>query len=300
MAVNTPYVRRSFTRYRIGGVASVSITRAWLRILGPAGGAPQILSPMEGQNATLSAFIRLARVFDIRVHDILKDSTNRIFIVHQIQPEPGLTNLLHCSEIPPPIPDEFDAQSLEDFWTSTASGFSISTTDSFLQLTSMPAGTLPSAAKGLYQVVPGDFDIWAQLRTDTGSVGNTRNALLGARHPSSSLGCYVGALDYGSTDLVRLDEYAASTLDTTTGAGGLATNTLYYARLKRMGARFRAFYKSTAALPTVNSDWTEIFNDPSTSFSSPDALRVGAWGYTNNSSQGNARLVYIRNWTLGG
>src|SRR5262245_14276502 len=117
MASPSPYVRRSFTRYRIGGIASISIPRAFLRILGPAGGAPQILSVMDSKNATLSAFIRLQRSFDIRVHDVLKDSGGRLFIVHQVQPEPGLTNLLHCSEFGPPIPDEFDAQSVEDFWT---------------------------------------------------------------------------------------------------------------------------------------------------------------------------------------
>src|SRR5215510_12039779 len=126
----SPYVRRSFTRYRLGGVASAVVSRAWLRILGPSGGAPQILDPIAQQNRTLAAFIRLQQSFDVKVADILKEnSSGRIFVVGQVQPEPGKTNLLHCSEIRAPIPDEFNAQSIEAFWTQTAGSSFFSSSD---------------------------------------------------------------------------------------------------------------------------------------------------------------------------
>lgn len=300
-SLDSPFIRRAFTRYRLGGVAALAVPRAWLRILGPSGGAPQILDPIAQQNRTLAAFLRLQNSFDVKVADILKENASgRIFVVGQVQPEPGKTNLLHCSEIRAPIPDEFNAQSVEAFWTQTASGFLISSdgpSEPVLLLSSMPAGTLPSAAKGNYQLVSGDFDVWARLRTDVGSVGNVRHALIGARRPSDNLGCYVGVRDNGSTgEFVRLDEYAASTLDTTTGAQG-APATLYYVRLKRTGSRFQVFYKATVAAPAIDSDWIEIANDPATSFAGTEDLRVGLFGYTNNSTSGQALFAFLRNWT---
>lgn len=303
---NTPFVRRAFTRFRLGGVVAQAIPRAWLRILGPIGGAPQILDPVEGENQTLAAFIRLSNVFGVRVADILKENeSGRIFVVRQVQPEPNRTDLLHCVEIQAPIPDEFDAQSLEPFWTQTDTGFSISSdgpSESVLLLSTMPAGTLPSSAKGNYQLVAGDFDVWAQLRTDAGAAGNVRHALLGARHPTSNLGCYVGVRSPTATtaDTVRLDEHAVATLDTTTGTVGAAAVTLFFARLKRTGSRFQAFYKITPNTPIAESDWIEIVNDPATSFSSVEDLRVGLWGYTDNSTAGQAIFAFLRNWPEAG
>jgi hypothetical protein len=297
----SPYVRRAFTRYRLGGVASAVVSRAWLRVLGPSGGAPQILDPIAQQNRTLAAFIRLQSSFDVKVADILKETASgRIFVVGQVQPEPGRTNLLHCSEIRAPIPDEFNAQSLEAFWTQTTSGF-VSSSDGpsepVLLLNSMPAGTLPSSAKGNYQTVSGDFDIWARVKTDVGSVGNVRHALIGARRPSDGLGCYVGIRDNGSTgELIRLDEYAVSTLDTTSGLIA-APATAYFVRLKRTGSRFQTFFKGTLDPPVLDSDWIEIANDPATSFAGTEDLRVGSWGYTNNSSAGSALWHFLRNWS---
>jgi len=300
-SLDSPFVRRAFTRYRLGGVASAVISRAWLRVLGPSGGAPQILDPIAQQNRTLAAFIRIQQSFDVKVADILKETASgRIFVVGQVQPEPGKTNLLHCSEIRAPIPDEFNAQSLEAFWTQTTSGFSASTdgpSEPVLLLSTMPAGTLPSAAKGNYQLVSGDFDIWARVKTDVGSVGNVRHALIGARRPSDNLGCYVGVRDNGATgELIRLDEYAASTLDTTSGLVA-SPATAYFVRLKRTGSRFQTFFKATLDPPVLDSDWIEIANDPATSFSGVEDLRVGSWGYTNNSSAGSALWHFLRNWT---
>lgn len=298
----SPFVRRAFTRYRLGGVAALAVPRAWLRILGPSGGAPQILDPIAQQNRTLAAFLRLQSSIDVKVADILKENASgRIFVVGQVQPEPGRTNLLHCSEIRAPIPDEFNAQSVEAFWTQTAAASFFSSSDGpsepVLLLSSMPAGTLPSAAKGNYQTVSGDFDIWAKVKTDVGSIGNVRHGLIGARRASDGLGCYVGIRDNGSTgELIRLDEYAASTLDTTSGLIA-APATAYFVRLKRTGSRFQTFFKATLDPPVLDTDWIEIANDPATSFSGVEDLRVGSWGYTNNSSNGSALWHFLRNWS---
>src|SRR5262249_35633716 len=152
--------------------------------------------------------------------------------------------------------DEFNTQpNIEPYWTTTASGFSLDA-DGFLALLSMPAATLPSAAKGTFQLVTGNFDIWARFRPDTGSVGNVRIALLGARHPSTGLGAYIGVKDDGTNQLVRrFDEYATSTLQET-GVLTVATNTFNYYRIKRDGTLFMTYHKLTAGEPTVDTDWT--------------------------------------------
>ncbi|MGH9753446.1 MAG: hypothetical protein ACREA2_11740, partial [Blastocatellia bacterium] len=79
---DSPFIPRSFTRFRFGGVAALAIPRAWLRTLGPLGGAPQIFDPIGQQNRTLAAFVRMPRVFDVRVADVLRDNlSGRLFVV---------------------------------------------------------------------------------------------------------------------------------------------------------------------------------------------------------------------------
>src|SRR5262245_66236663 len=91
----SPFIRRAFTRYRLGGVASAAVSRAWLRILGPSGGAPQILDPIEQQNRTLAAFIRIQQSFDMKVADILKDTASgRISMGRQDEQGPGMADLI--------------------------------------------------------------------------------------------------------------------------------------------------------------------------------------------------------------
>ena len=67
--------------------------------------------------------------------------------------------------------------------------------------------------------------------------------------------------------------------------------------MKRTGSRFQTFFKATLDPPVLDSDWIEIANDPATSFSGVEDLRVGSWGYTNNSTAGSALWHFLRNWT---
>lgn len=297
MAFSNTSVRRSFTRFRPGGVATQAITFGYLELRTPAGGAPKIFSPTAQKDATVTASIKLSRKWDVRIGDILKESyAGRAFLVLQTAPNPGF-DLLYCAELMLPIPDEFNAQaSIEPFWSTTASGFAIDPL-SFLSLIPPPAATLPSGAKGCYQLVTGNFDIWARLRPDTGSVGNVRIVLLGARHPSTNLGCFIGSKDDGTNQLIRrFDEHTVSTL-AESGSATATTLTFNYYRIRRDGTIFTTYFKNTAGEPTVESDWTLIFAASiANSYRNAEPIRVGAWGYTNNSNTGEAYWDFIRNW----
>lgn len=167
----------------------------------------------------------------------------------------------------------------------------------------MPNGTKPIFDYALFQSISGDFDVWTSLRTDAGSVGNVRNAILGVQVVASSTGCFIGICDNGTTgEPVRYDVYTGSpNFDTDTNVdAAVSSATYYYARLKRVGARFRTFYRTVAGAPVAESDWTEITNDAPISFaSSLDNIRIGLFGVTNNSTLGEARWQFLRNWVPG-
>lgn len=289
--------RAALVRHRLGGIASSVVSPARLSIFGPPGGAPLIVSPNSLQ-VGVSGFADVGLRADVRVNDFLYwTEKDRWFRVTQLAPFPAVVRAL-VAEISAPLPDEFALQMIESWWTTTASGFSILTTDGSMNLTTMPAATLPSVAKGCYQLVSGDFDVWTRLRADSGSGGNVRHALLGARDPASGLGIYMGLADNGvDADLRRFDEYQVATLNID-NILVIATATYAYVRLKRSGGRFRTFHRTGAVDPTTENDWTEDDNSAAVSFSSSAAMRVGLFGYTNNSTLGEARWQFLRNWAV--
>src|SRR5262245_30721167 len=145
----------------------------------------------------------------------------------------------------------------------------------------------------IYQLVSVDFDVWSYLRTDVGGARAQRLALLGVRDPNSGLGVYIGLRGLSaSSEIHRLDEYAAATL-AETNVASIATLTYAWVRLKRAGGRFRAFY-ATAAQPAVAADWTEAPQIVAQSFASSADVRVGLAGYTNNTAVGEARWKFLR------
>lgn len=303
------FVRQTFTRYRLGGGGTLNNVPGFLRVLNPSAGSPQILDPISGLiSLPISAEIRVKAASDVRVDDILKTGLHtiagRVFIVRQVKPEAD-ANLFQCAEIRHPIPDEFDAQSLGPFWATGLGlgswAFLNESQGGIAHMDSMPNDTKPiDDGYSLFQPVSGDFDVWSRLRTDAGSAGNVRNALLGVRHTGSLTGCWIGIRDNGLTgEPVRYDVYTGSpNFDTDTNTGFAAfPATYYYVRLKRIGNRFRTFYKTSPGEPVTESDWTEITNDPATSFvSTSEPLRLELFGFTNNSTQGEARFQFLRNW----
>lgn len=298
-------VRTTFTRYRLGGASSLAIPLAWLRLLGPLGGGPQILDPSRGSQQGVSAHIGIHRNYDVRIGDILKEgaagASGRAFIVLQVEPRADHVDLYHSSEIPPPIPDEFNTFTKELFWTDPDAGFLATNSSSLggiLQISSLPPGTSPTAAVKYFQLVRGDFDIWTRLTTDDGTAGNVRNALIGAQLASDSTGIFVGYRHPnggGQAELIRYDVISGPITSTIIGAAA-ASSANYFVRLKRQGSRLRAFYKITAGEPAVESDWIEIFQTLASAFASAAELRVGHFGFTNNSAEGNATWVFLRHW----
>lgn len=297
-------VRTTFTRYRLGGASSLSIPLAWLRVLGPFGGGPQILDPLAQAQQSTSSIIAIQRIYDVRIGDILKEgaagASGRAFLVVQVEPRADHFDFYHSSEIPPPIPDDFDLLSKEVFWIDPDTGFGIVgdlPLGGRLQLSSVPAGTSPTAADKFYQLVRGDFDIWTRILVDAGTAGNVRNGLIGAQLASDSTGCFVGLRHPNLTndhELIRYDVITGPITNVVVGAS--QTTGTFHFRLKRQGSRLRAFFKATAGAPTVDSDWTEIFQTVANSFSSSAELRVGCFGFTNNSTQGLLDWLFVRTW----
>ncbi len=290
--------RVSLTRFRFGGVAAATIAPAWITIYAPAAAAPAVFNP-AGLEVGSSGFVKLPRGADVKVADFLSWSdAMRIFLVIQVVPEP-LHNRALIAEIPGPIPDEFGYQEIEAFWLEAQAGsavFDIDTTDGAATLSPLPLGTIPSQSSMLYQVVSGDFDVWSHLVADPATAGRIRRALLGAKHPTSGLGIYIGLLgESASSDIDRYDEYAVSTVTTANGPT-IATNTYAWFRLNRAGARFRTFY-ATAAEPADDDDWIELTQPAATSFTSSDDLRVGLAGFCSNLAAGTAKWKHFRNWT---
>src|SRR5262245_38568200 len=297
-------VRTTFTRYRLGGAASLALPLAWLRVLGPFGGGPQILDPLAQDQRSTSAAIAIQRSYDVRIGDILKEGAHlaagRVFLVRQVEPRADHFDLYHSSEIPPPIPDDFNSFAKEVFWTDPDTGFEVQsgTPHGLLKLTSMPAGTSPTAADKLYQLVKGDFDVWAEVVTDSGTAGNVRNSLIGAQLASDLTGTYVGRRHPnggGNIEIVRYDVLTGPVTNTLVGPEVSLVNG--WVRLKRTGTRVRTFHKITVGEPATENDWTEFMPSVANAFSSSAELRVGCFGFTNNSTQGEAIWLFFRNWS---
>ncbi len=299
------FSRTTFSRFRFGGISILTISPAWLRVLSPIGAAPQILDPVTGLSLIgVSSEIRVKPHHDVIVGDVLKvgptTEHGRVFIVRQIQYEAD-ANLLHCGEIPAPIPDEFDDER-ENFWTQLGGNVFFTANEVFggAMQTSLPAGTKPILEHALIQVVTGDFDIWARLRTDAGGAA-VRNALIGLQIPGALTGVFIGFRDNGATaEPVRYDVTTPSpTFNLQTATGFVAAPaTYYYVRLRRAGRFFRTFYKTSPGEPVSESDWTQLHPGATFFFSDAPNSRVGLFGFTNNSAAGIARWDFIRHWTL--
>lgn len=292
------FYKTSLTRYRLGTGATATIYPAWIRIETPAGGAPQIIT-RDAAQLGVTAMGECYRSTDLMVGDLLYWSAEmRWFQVLQLLPQTA-SQQFFLSELALPLPDEFSyGSAIEAFWSATASGWTIDLATFSATLTLVGTWTYPSSGKQLRQSVPGDFDIYASLRVDSGS--GTRYALLGGCNSAFTRGVFVGVRDNGSTvNYCRVDQYGdTSVAVVATAVYNLGAGNYGWVRLKRSGQGLLTYYSVSedgVALdePTTESDWAQIQPTAPNYYTHSGTVYVGPCGY---GAAGAMRVDWIRNW----
>jgi hypothetical protein len=204
-------MRTSFTRYRRGASSSATLGPGWLDVFAPALGVVAVgrqrLPPrgMRGQ-------IDFGRAADVAINDILKEAvTGRIFYVTQVAKLVSMKRAF-VAEFWPPIPDEFESGLVDEFWTEFSSWtVSAAQGECLLNAGAALSATSPIDIPYLYQTLASDndFDVYAQLKADTGSGGAIRYSLIKCEPTNGDdRAVCVGVKDNGTAYFVRIDTAA--------------------------------------------------------------------------------------------
>jgi len=300
-----PGIRTSITRTRYGS-SNLAIAPVFLYLI-PVATLARVVT-LLGREENVTSIITARRTADIVKDDILLDASSRRWLVVQVRREPSSLEA-RCVEIPAYlIPDEFENQSIEAFWTASASGFSESGLPGMMSL-APPQASFPASAKYLYQTIPAntDFDIWARIVTPDLSAAQAKHALIGARITSNT-GVYVGLRNDGD-GVLRLDQTGGSAMDEWIASSNSSTSDAFV-RLKRVQGAFHTYFKANPVFsgpalqgiePQSDEDWTELVPAVGAALAaglaSIGAVDVGLFGYENATPDGGSvRWLFVRNW----
>jgi hypothetical protein len=298
MGMQRGFARTSMKRTRYG-VAEITINPAWLKIY-PTGVRKIIIT--LGVEVGITAEVRVKATADVAVGDFLYEATRgQRFYVYQLIPEQA-TVLLMCQQVPKFIGDEFDNLQVEGFWSQLLNGGSLSESAFAGQIElAPPVPVVQVATNGLflYQVISGDFDVFARLAVTNNLSGlNAHYGYLGARVSGAAyLGAYIGTKGTnGASVAVRLDQYGtlAGQQDETTAA--VVVN---FVRLRRVGVVLHTYYSTNGDtnVPNSEDDWVELEGSGFVASSGADVeLGLGCY-ITSNVPAGNRTISkYIRNF----
>ncbi|MGH2359747.1 MAG: hypothetical protein ACRDGM_04285 [bacterium] len=286
-------VRSTFALYRLGQPDTSLISGA-LEIYAPSIGplqiyrAGDILSGLAGQ----IDFVREALV---SVGDLLCDqTTGRWFSVAQISDQPAIRRAL-VAEFLLPMPDEFESGVIDGYWTALHSlAVDVELGELYVQSGSDLSKTTPLNIPFLYQLITGDFDIYARLRCTVGGGGNYGYALLKAGDTGDTKAVTVGVrMEGGSGQFVRQD-YVSSIQEVS--GNGLSQNAWGLVRLRRVGARIAAYYAPSPSTPEIEEEWIELQAGAGNAWTSTAQLRVGLAGYLSTGTTAGHRYSWLRNW----
>jgi len=290
--------------YRYGGYSATTISSIWLEVSSP-GASPLTIFPTANKSVGIAARIRVPAAADVGRGDILKPAgTTRYFLVQQMIPASDAQVCL-CSEILPPLPDEFDYQAgPETFWSYSGPFFANNPAGAGLMRCDPNPTTVAGASAWLYQTLPGgprgnDFDIWCKVSVPVGGAGVTYYGLLGARKFGSdlvdNLGVWVTLYGNGTLQTARIDQYGNNTQNL--GAAGPNAS---YLRIRRTSTTFYCYYSASTSDPVDDSEWVELAQPANlTLLDLTQDLRVGVGGYRVGGVGFNyINFSFFRNWVM--
>ncbi len=290
---------QSVTRTRTGA-ADVNISPAWIRVLRT--GQRKVIGTL-GAEIGITAEVRVPSSADVVPGDFLYYAAKNLrLLVYQVIPEQS-TLLCMCQQVPQFIPDEFDRSIIEAFWTQSLAGGTAQAQGLGLLEITVPTPATQVAGNGafIFQVIKGDFDVYARLDiTNTGLAGaQVAYGLLGARLIGTSTGVYIG--NRGKTaapggNVVVIDQYGASAQDEILGPDGEAM--AKWVRLQRRGSVFYCYYSSQGGVrgPSSEQEWT-FFDRSATIVSGSGDVQLGICGYKSSGAGSSiCRSEWIRNW----
>lgn len=287
--------RLSFSIYRHGESAVVGVLNpgslyTYTRSLQPQDSLRSVRSTSAQIDFSLTGSSTL------RVGDLLKDGTySRWFLVVQLTEDKATRRAL-VAEVSSPIPDEFESGVIDKWWTASG-GWAVDNTVGELALdgTGWNMSNM-LAAEHCSQSVEGDFDVYTWLKADAGSSGAKRYALLKASMGDLTDGVAVGIESGANSSFCRVDYVDGSGGQVVSyGNTDLLNASFRYVRLKREGIRFRCFYANSTALPTKETEWTEI-PPASWVYTNKQNVTVGPAGYVTTAAAIVLRWRFVRNW----
>ena len=291
-------IRHKFISYRRGVSGASAAFNGWVegynRGIGVLDGS--VGRPVRSS----SGQIEVSRSGDFLIGDILVDqSSSRLFMVIQIVEQPSVKRLL-VSEIKFPIPDEFESGIVESFWTvigtweMNVEAGELGSLSDILGVAGYQSTSI-LAIPFVYQVVSGDFDVYAKLFINAGFGAAQKHSLLKAALADDSEAVGVGIrANMKYLTFFRQDvEPGLSTVD----AEKVPLAQYCWVRLSRVGVRFGAYFStlSERRRPVRDDDWIEIVS--TSGWTSSADVRLGI-GFFNDSTTKveRSRFSFFRNW----